>query len=74
MGEGQVTLCIVMSVFNGAPIGAKFLADAIMADVIDYDEFLTGTRAEATYTMFKGTCCSFHVLPFLHPLPFFDQI
>ena len=25
-----------------------------MADVIDYDEFLTKERAEATYTMFKG--------------------
>ena len=35
-------------------IGAKFLGDSIMADVIDYDEFLTGTRSEATYTMFKG--------------------
>ena len=54
VGEGDVILCIVMSVINGAPIGAKFLGDSIMADVIDYDEFLTGTRSEATYTMFKG--------------------
>lgn len=54
VGPGDVYLCIVMSVFNGAPAGAKFLADAIMADIIDYDEFLTGARAEATYTMFKG--------------------
>jgi len=52
--QGDVYLCIIMSVFNGAPIGAKFLADAIMADVIDYDEYLTGSRSEATYTMFKG--------------------
>lgn len=54
VGAGDVYLCVIMSVFNGAPMGAKFLADAIMADVIDYDEFLTGTRSEATYTMFKG--------------------
>lgn len=54
VGQGQVVLCIIMSVINGAPIGAKFLGDSIMADVIDYDEFLTGTRSEATYTMFKG--------------------
>lgn len=54
VGPGDVYLCIVMSVFNGAPTGAKFLADSVMADVIDYDEYLTGTRAEATYTMFKG--------------------
>eukprot|EP00457_Paulinella_chromatophora_P008015 gb/GEZN01008042.1/.p1 GENE.gb/GEZN01008042.1/~~gb/GEZN01008042.1/.p1 ORF type:complete len:361 (+),score=42.79 gb/GEZN01008042.1/:365-1447(+) len=54
VGPGDVYLCIIMSIINGAPAGAKFLADAIMADVIDYDEFLTGTRQEATYTMFKG--------------------
>lgn len=54
VGEGQVVLCIIMSVINGAPIGAKFLGDSILADVIDYDEYLTGTRSEATYTMFKG--------------------
>ena len=40
--------------FNGAPLVRKFLADTVMADVIDYDEFLTKERAEATYTMFKG--------------------
>jgi hypothetical protein len=34
--------------------GAKFLNDAILADIIDYDEFLTGQRNEATYTMFKS--------------------
>lgn len=54
VGKGQVMLCIFMSFFNGAPIGGKFLADTVMADVIDYDEFLTKERAEATYTMFKG--------------------
>ena len=43
-----------MSFFNGAPASGKFLADSVMADVIDYDEFLTGARSEATYTMFKG--------------------
>lgn len=54
VGKGDVYLCVIMSFFNGAPAGARFLADAIMADVIDYDEYLTGKRAEATYTMFKG--------------------
>eukprot|EP00808_Paulinella_micropora_P019709 g69819.t1 len=54
VGPGDVYLCIIMSIINGAPAGAKFLADAIMADVIDYDEFLSGLRNEATYTMFKG--------------------
>ena len=54
VGKGDVILCVIMSFFNGAPIGGKFLADTVMADVIDYDEFLTKERAEATYTMFKN--------------------
>eukprot|EP00949_MAST-11_sp_MAST-11-sp1_P002941 g2941.t1 len=49
-----VYLCIIVSFINGIPFGAKFLADAILADIIDYDEFLTGQRSEATYTMFKS--------------------
>ena len=43
VGRGDVKLCIAFSFLNGLPFGAKFLADAILADVIDYDEFLTGT-------------------------------
>ena len=54
VGKGDTVLCIVISGINGIPFGAKFLADAILADVIDYDEFLTGARSEATYTMFKS--------------------
>lgn len=52
--SGGVSTVIAVACINGLPFGAKFLADAILADVIDYDEFLTGTRAEATYTMFKS--------------------
>ena len=54
VGKGDAKLCVIISAVNGIPFGAKFLADAILADVIDYDEFLTGNRAEATYTMFKS--------------------
>ena len=54
IGKGMVIPCVIMSVLNGAPMGGSFLADSIMCDVIDYDEFLTGARSEATYTMFKG--------------------
>lgn len=54
VGPGDAMKCVVISGLNGIPFGAKFLADAILADVIDYDEFLTGNRAEATYTMFKS--------------------
>lgn len=54
VGPGDHILCILISGMNGIPFGAKFLADAILADIIDYDEFLTGQRSEATYTMFKS--------------------
>merc|ERR1719399_1330728 len=52
--KGGVELLFVVCAVNGAPLGAKFLADAILADIIDYDEFLTGMRSEATYMMFKS--------------------
>ena len=54
VGQGAVLTQIIISAVNGLPMGAKFLADAITADIIDYDEFLTGQRSEATYTMFKS--------------------
>lgn len=53
-GKGQIALAAVVCGLNGIPFGAKFLADAVLADIIDYDEFLTGSRREATYTMFKS--------------------
>jgi hypothetical protein len=52
--KGGLELLFVVCAINGAPLGAKFLADAILADIIDYDEFLTGMRSEATYFMFKS--------------------
>mmetsp|Transcript_12540 Transcript_12540/g.24463 ORF Transcript_12540/g.24463 Transcript_12540/m.24463 type:complete len:968 (+) Transcript_12540:118-3021(+) len=52
--RSSIISCFAVCAVNGLPIAAKFLADAILADIIDYDEFLTGTRNEATYTMFKS--------------------
>ena len=49
--KGNVWLCIIMSFFNGAPASGKFLADSVMADVIDYDEFLTALQARDTMQM-----------------------
>ena len=45
----KVVISLVIPLHTGIPFGAKFLADAVLADVIDYDEFLTGARSEATY-------------------------
>merc|ERR1719326_1484743 len=43
-----------VTAMNGVPFGAKFLNDAILADIVDYDEFLTANRKEATYFMAKS--------------------
>jgi Na+/melibiose symporter-like transporter len=54
IGSGDVMPLLVVVFFNGIPQGANFLSDSILSDVIDYDEFLTGKRNEATYTMFRS--------------------
>lgn len=54
LDQSMVVACVVACTINGIPLAAKFLADAILADIIDYDEFLTGHRNEAMYTMFKS--------------------
>eukprot|EP00928_Gymnodinium_smaydae_P084074 TRINITY_DN6731_c0_g1_i1.p1 TRINITY_DN6731_c0_g1~~TRINITY_DN6731_c0_g1_i1.p1 ORF type:complete len:852 (+),score=113.97 TRINITY_DN6731_c0_g1_i1:28-2556(+) len=54
LGRGMVIPLLIVSALNGVPLGAKFLADSILGDIIDYDEFLTGQRNEATYMMFKS--------------------
>ena len=38
----------------GGAAGASFLTDNILGLVIDYDELRTGTRSEATFTMFAS--------------------
>lgn len=54
VGSGQIYLCFFAFAVNGLPMLGKFLTDSILADIIDYGEFLTGTRSEATYCMFKS--------------------
>ena len=49
-----IVLTICFAILNGAPIGASFLTDNILGLVIDYDELRTGTRSEATFTMFAS--------------------
>jgi GPH family glycoside/pentoside/hexuronide:cation symporter len=50
MGEGDLWLCEVVLIFAGSVFGARlFLAPALQADVIDYDELHTGKRREAQY-------------------------
>lgn len=53
IGRGDPKMTIGLAVLNGLPSGAQFLTDSIVADVIDYDEFLTGERAEGRFTIFQ---------------------
>eukprot|EP01006_Ploeotia_vitrea_P018099 TRINITY_DN49364_c0_g1_i1.p1 TRINITY_DN49364_c0_g1~~TRINITY_DN49364_c0_g1_i1.p1 ORF type:complete len:763 (+),score=426.35 TRINITY_DN49364_c0_g1_i1:37-2325(+) len=52
LGEGDLAFFYVLSILNGIPIGGQFLIEAILSDVIDYDEFLNGTRSEGSFTVF----------------------
>merc|ERR1719502_351383 len=54
LSEGQWMYLCIVTALNGIPFGAKFLNDAILADIVDYDEFLTANRKEATYFMAKS--------------------
>ena len=54
VGTGDWELALIVTALNGIPLGGKFLSDSTLADTIDYDEFLTGQRREAQFTMFSG--------------------
>jgi len=50
--EGAVVSCCVFAFFWGMGNGGgDWMLRSIVADVVDYDEFLTGTRREAQYFM-----------------------
>eukprot|EP00755_Sulcionema_specki_P021180 Sspe_Gene.73698::Locus_44714_Transcript_1_1_Confidence_1.000_Length_3688::g.73698::m.73698 len=53
VGAGDPIFMCVLAAMNGIPAGAQFLTDSIVADVIDYDELLTGVRSEARFTIFQ---------------------
>ena len=53
VARGSPMTTILLAFLNGLPMGAQFLTDSILADVIDYDELLTGTRSEGRFTIFQ---------------------
>ena len=63
VGEGQIALFLTAVVFTGTALGAGLLHPAMKADVIDYDEFLTGKRREAQYASFWAMVPKFVVIP-----------
>ncbi|CAM6054546.1 unnamed protein product [Sphagnum tenellum] len=54
IGKGDTVLAAVVVALNGLPLGGQFITPGLLADVIDYDEFLTGERREAQFTMFSS--------------------
>ncbi len=48
-------LLIFASFLIALPAGGAYINEVLITDIIDYDEFLTGKRNEAIYTVF----CSF---------------
>ena len=44
-------------------VGGQFLVNTIMADVIDYDEFLNAARSEAAFSVFATLIPKFVAIP-----------
>ncbi len=64
VGEGDMWLTFAILVWAGSSFGVRlFLAPSMQADVIDYDEFLTGKRREAQYGALWAIMTKFTVIP-----------
>lgn len=63
IGKGDSWLVIAAGALNGIPVGGQFLVNTIMADVIDYDEFLNGSRSEAAFSVFATLIPKFVAIP-----------
>lgn len=63
IGEGAYKTVIFLTFLNGFPLGGNFLTDSILADVIDYDEFLNGSRNEGGFSVFASFIPKFVSIP-----------
>lgn len=64
VGEGDLWQTFAILVWAGSSFGVRlFLAPSMQADVIDYDEFLTGKRREAQYGALWAIMTKFTVIP-----------
>ena len=61
--KGDIDLSLYLSVFPGMVMGAKFIGMSILADVIEYDEFLTSQRNEGSYVMLKSLLSKLAAIP-----------
>jgi Na+/melibiose symporter-like transporter len=53
IGEGDMSLLIILSLVNSIPVGGSYLNEVFTTDIIDYDEFITGKRNEGLYVVFN---------------------
>ena len=51
---GSTHLLVISAIFTSFPTGGAYLNDVLISDVIEYDEFLTGKRAEGIFTVFSS--------------------
>jgi len=64
VGQGDVWPMLAILVWAGSSFGGRlFLAPSMQADVIDYDELLTGKRREAQYGALWAIMTKFAVIP-----------
>jgi len=61
--EGDPKQTIMVMVLNGIPVGGQFLTNSILADVIDYDEFLNGVRNEGAFSVYATLIPKFVAIP-----------
>lgn len=45
---------LILSIFLSIPSSGSYLNDAIISDIIDYDEFISDKRSEGLYTVFSS--------------------
>ena len=62
-GSGDWELAIGIMAINGFPVGGQFLINSILSDVIDYDEFLNGSRSEGSFSVFATLIPKFVSIP-----------
>ena len=51
---GTTKLLIISAILTSFPTGGAYLNDALISDIIQYDEFITGKRAEGIFTVFSS--------------------
>ncbi|CAD7697159.1 unnamed protein product [Ostreobium quekettii] len=61
--EGDPGQTIAVMMLNGIPVGGQFLTNSVLADVIDYDEFLNGSRSEGSFSVFATLIPKFVAIP-----------